>query len=149
MRKGESRELQLILFKLGDEVYSVELEKIREVINARNVLRLPRAAASVEGVMNLRGKVVPLIDLASYLGVEGGDKSKILIYSSNGRELGFLVTHIMGVVRVCKDDVRGGEYGRVSPVIKGFIVRKGSLVPVLDLDRIAHEVLESLGESRG
>lgn len=147
MPGDESRELLLMLLKIGNETYAVELTKIREVVKASSIVRVPHSNPMVEGVMNLRGKVVPLIDLASYLGTSAESKNKILIYSlTDGKELGFVVDHVLGVARVDKRNVQSAEFGQLSPVIKGFFVHDGSLIPILDLDRIAQEIASSLGD---
>ena len=73
-REGRAAErnqqrLQMINFTLGGDEYAVEIQKVREVINFRELTPLPKAPSFVKGIINLRGEVIPVIDLREKLGL--------------------------------------------------------------------------------
>ena len=153
---GLSNEAQLIVFKLGNSVYAVDIRNVREVIEAKEVVRLPRAPPYIEGIMNLRGHVVTLVNLAEALGEDGvlgseeGKKRKVLIsMDSNGRNsVGFIVDHVLGVLRVNSSDIEKPPIDS-GGLIKGVVKHEGKLIVVLDLNALLSEInLPGLGGER-
>ena len=153
---GLGNEVQLIVFKLGNSVYAVDIRNVREVIEAKEVVRLPRAPPYIEGIMNLRGHVVTLVNLAEALGEDGvlggeeGKKRKVLIsMDSNGRNsVGFIVDHVLGVLRVNSSDIEKPPIDS-GGLIKGVVKHEGKLIVVLDLNALLSEInLPGLGGER-
>jgi len=60
---NEIREIQVACFRLGDDIYAVDIMRIKEIIRPQKLASLPKAPSFVEGVLNLRGAVIPVIDL--------------------------------------------------------------------------------------
>ncbi len=150
---GLGNEVQLIVFKLGNSVYAVDIRNVREVIEAKEVVRLPRAPPYIEGIMNLRGHVVTLVNLAEALGEDGafsseeGKKRKVLIsMDSNERNsVGFIVDHVLGVLRVNSSDIEKPPIDS-GGLIKGVVKHEGKLIVVLDLNALLSEInLPGLG----
>lgn len=150
---GLGNEVQLIVFKLGNSVYAVDIRNVREVIEAKEVIRLPRAPPYIEGIMNLRGHVVTLVNLAEALGEDGAfsgeerKKRKVLI-SMNGstrNSVGFIVDYVLGVLRVNSSDIEKPPIDS-GGLIKGVVKHEGKLIIVLDLNALLSEInLPGLG----
>ena len=73
---GITSVMQYLTFKLGDEVFALDIAKVREVLDFSTVTRVPRMPAFMRGVINLRGSVVPVVDRRLKFGMERADKSK-------------------------------------------------------------------------
>jgi purine-binding chemotaxis protein CheW len=120
-----------VVFRLGRDRYALPLSAIREVVVAPvRYTRVPRAPAPVRGVVNLRGRVVPVIDLAMLLEVAraGERQERIILLELGRRELGLLITEIDGVEAIEKL----ASPSRGSQAVRG-VARLGALaVTVLD-----------------
>ena len=95
---------EYLTFKLAGEVHGLEILRVREIIRVMDVTRVPRAREHLRGVINLRGKVIPVVDLRLKLGMErgeGADQAVIVVvqHAWRGREMsvGFLVDEVLEV----------------------------------------------------
>lgn len=106
-------------FKLGAEEYGLEILKVREIIGMLPITRVPNKVAALRGVINLRGRIIPVLDLRLRFGLDAAsitDQSVIIVvqYSYGGGELtvGLLVDEVLEVVRLSADQVdTQPEYG--------------------------------------
>jgi purine-binding chemotaxis protein CheW len=101
---------QFVIFELGDESYGLPIASVEEVIRAPDKLtRLPRAPAFVEGVLNVRGRVIPVIDQRRRFGSAGAGarRGRIIVVRIGEAEAGFLVDGVSQVLRVPVDALRG------------------------------------------
>src|SRR5690554_3975500 len=71
--KTRAREGKYLTFKLGREEYGIEILKVREIIGYMSITAVPRAPEYIKGVINLRGQVIPVLDLRSRFGMESAD----------------------------------------------------------------------------
>ncbi len=99
-------------FKLADEEYGLEILKVREIIGLMDITRVPRTAEFIKGVINLRGKVEPVIDLRFKFGMEGiepTDQTVIIVvqYTSGGRDttMGILVDEVLEVLSIAPEEI--------------------------------------------
>ncbi|HET7753260.1 MAG TPA: chemotaxis protein CheW [Anaeromyxobacteraceae bacterium] len=95
--------VELCAFRVGEEEYVLDIRRIREIIHPQPVTAVPRAPAWMEGVIDLRGEVLPLIDVRKRLGLPprtSSRRAKILIVNVAGRILGLLVDAVSEVVRI-------------------------------------------------
>lgn len=152
-------EIQLITFKLGENVYAVDVKHVKEVVSLKKLVKIPRMPMHVEGVMNLRGKIITLINLASFLGVDSTvemqegehSKRKILIFSlSSGKDAGFIVDNVLGVLRVKKTDIEK-VVSSTDPAIEGVIKAEGEhILIVLNFPSLISELnLNNLDSTEG
>jgi purine-binding chemotaxis protein CheW len=98
-----SSTVELCAFRVGDEEYVIDLRRIREIVQPLPVTAVPRAPEFVEGVIDLRGEVVPLVDVRRRLGLpprSPGARPKMLIVNIAGRSLALLVDSVSEVVRI-------------------------------------------------
>lgn len=95
--------LQLVSFNLGDEEYGVDILKVQEINRMVHVTRVPKAPEFVEGVINLRGKVIPIVDLRKRFGLpaKAHDKNtRIIVVDIEGRTVGLVVDGVSEVLRL-------------------------------------------------
>lgn len=135
-------EEQLVVFELANEVYGVDISRVQEIIRMTTITRLPRAPEFVEGVINLRGKVIPVVDLKKRFGLEQGERTKssrIVVVDVGDHVIGMVVDAVSEVLRVPTEAVEPP-----SPVvttiesdyIRGIAKVEGRLIILLDLDRV-------------
>lgn len=140
-RETFSGALQLVSFKLGDEEYAVDILKVREIIRMQAVTRVPHAPDFIEGVINLRGKVIPVMDLRKRFGLKSAEHtrgSRIVVLQLD-RTLGVVVDAVSQVLRLAAENVEptppivstiSAEY------LKGVGKVEDRLIILLDVDKI-------------
>ncbi|EOS56717.1 MULTISPECIES: chemotaxis protein CheW [Paenibacillus] len=110
-------ELKVIVFKLGHEEYGIDVDKVQTIERMMPITRVPKTYSFVKGVINLRGVVIPVIDLRGRFGLpetEYTDQTRIIIVSANEMEVGFIVDSANDVIDLNTDlidsppDVVGG-----------------------------------------
>ena len=119
--KGES-EIRVVTFKLGNEQYGILVQNVREIIKARNYTKVPNAPSYLEGVINLRGQILPVINLKRLLNVETANESidmkldeedkakqssqaRIIVAELDEEDIGLLVDQVIGVMQVDKENI--------------------------------------------
>jgi len=98
--------LQLVSFKLGDEEFGIDILVVQEIIRMISITKVPNSPYYVEGVINLRGKVIPVIDLRVRLGMEKielKNSTRVIVIELEGRILGFIVDSVSEVLRISKN----------------------------------------------
>ena len=149
-----------ITFKLGNEEYGIELVKLRELIGLLEITRLPRARSHIRGLINLRGKVIPVVDLRVKFGMpraEPTHQSVIMVVQLDAGNAssttGILVDEVLEVRAIPKDEVEPApnlsEHVDMS-FIHGVGKVDSRVVFLLDIDRILRQdVSESLRSGEG
>ena len=101
-------EQQLVVFDLATESYGVDIGAVREIIRMQEITNVPRTPEFVEGVINLRGKVIPVVDLRKRFGLEVGEMSaedRIVVVDIGGNDIGVIVDAVNEVLRIFTDSV--------------------------------------------
>jgi purine-binding chemotaxis protein CheW len=101
-------ELQLVGFRLGEEEYGVGISQVQEIIRLPEITRVPKAPGFVEGVINLREKVLPIISLRKRFAledVEKADSQRIIVVNIDGVSTGMIVDSVSEVLRLPKDSI--------------------------------------------
>ncbi|MDF2721415.1 MAG: chemotaxis protein CheW [Paenibacillus sp.] len=152
-----AEELKVIVFSLAHEQYGVEVESVKTIERMQPLTRVPKTPAFVKGVINLRGIVVPIIDLRGRFGLDEGeytDNSRIIIVAVKDLEVGMIVDSANDVVDVNSDAIE------TPPEIVGGIRAKylrglakledGKLLVLLNLEEVLNKSeiiqLEQFGE---
>ena len=102
-KKQDDELLQLVTFSIGDEEFGVDILKVQEIIRTMEITKVPRAEDFVEGVINLRGKVIPIIDLRRRFGLvsKSHDKdTRIIVIEISNMIVGFVVDSVSEVLRI-------------------------------------------------
>jgi purine-binding chemotaxis protein CheW len=135
-------ENQIVIFELNGELYGVDIAAVESIIKMQTITRIPQSAEFVEGVTNLRGRILPVIDLRMRFGLPGHEadrNSRIVIVSLDAMEVGMIVDGVSEVVTLTD--------GMVGPVpkiatninarfITGIANFNDHLVILLDLARV-------------
>jgi len=138
----QNRGGQYLSFMLGSEEYAVDILRVREIRGLCPVTPLPNAPPHVQGVMNLRGTVVPVVDLRQALGLPKAELNKftvIIVLSVRNRTMGFVVDSVCEVLSLSPSDIETSpDLGtRVDANVVGGIARtEGRFVVLLEPDRI-------------
>jgi purine-binding chemotaxis protein CheW len=147
--------LQLVTFKLDRQKYAVDILKVQEINNMKEITSIPNAPAYLEGAINLRGKVIPVLNLRKKFGFEENANSelrKIVIMDVRGVIMGLIVDAVSDVLRVTRDVVEPPppvSSNVSSEFISGIAKLPEGLVILLDMDRLldAHEHKTVFGEA--
>lgn len=143
----ETKQLQFVSFLLGSEEYCVDIFEVQEIINLPTIKQIPGAPSFVDGIINLRGKIVPIIDFRKRLNLnvtEFTRHTRVVIVQVNNRVIGFIVDMVSGVFKIDEADIE------VTPdvvtsvnveYISGVAKLEHRLIIILDLDKIltSHE----------
>ncbi len=151
-KKQDAELLQLVTFSIGEEEFGVEILKVQEIIRTMEITKVPRAPEFVEGVINLRGKVIPIIDLRRRFGLTSKTHDKhtrIIVIEINNMIVGFIVDSVSEVLRVPAGTVEPPPpvvAGMESDYISGVGKLQDRLLILLDLDRLlSQDDLNELG----
>lgn len=131
-----------VTFGLASETYALPVSPVQEVLRVSSITRVPHAPQPIRGVTQLRGRVVPVIDLRQRLGLPSGDigrASRILIVSSRRRQLGLLADRVFQVVHLDLNRVQPPPEDVVtvrSDFIRGVYHQHDDLILMLDVDRV-------------
>jgi purine-binding chemotaxis protein CheW len=147
------REMQVVAFKVGREDFGVDVKKVEGVISLVDITRMPRAAPFVEGIINLRGQIVAVVDLAARLGVEAAERgaaTRIVVVEAQEVKVG-LVVESPEVINIDQDDIEASPMLATSEVnasfIRGVVKLGDRLLILLDVDRVlSDEERTDIGE---
>ena len=95
--------LQLVTFRIGNEELGIDIQKVQEINRMIEITKIPNTPAHVEGVVNLRGKIIPIISLRTKLGFGEAERDKatrIMVVEIDGNVLGFIVDSVSEVLRI-------------------------------------------------
>lgn len=130
-----------LVFTLGTEAYAIDVTAVREIIGAVPITRVPGLPDSVRGVINLRGKIIPVADLRIRFHIEAvdhGHRTCIVVVHARGAEFGLVVDRVLEVAHIAQQDIEPPpEFGtNVQPDYLLGIARNGSCVQLLlDVER--------------
>jgi purine-binding chemotaxis protein CheW len=105
-KTDNSELLQLVSFKIGNEEFGVDILKVQEINKLTTITKVPNTQEFIEGVINLRGRIIPVVNLRSRLGIEKkqNDKnSRIVVVELTNNTIGFLVDAVSEVLRIPKN----------------------------------------------
>lgn len=132
-----SGEQALVVFQLGEEEYALDVERVREVVKVDRITRVPGAPAYVRGIINLRGRVVPVIDLRERLGLNAApsERPRIMVVEDGAALVGMLVDRASEVLRLRPGQVQPPDEilqeGDSSRFVEAVANLEGRLVVVL------------------
>ncbi len=137
-----SGETQLVVFDLAGEYYGVDIGDVREIIRMQTVTRVPGAPLYVEGVINLRGQVIPVVDLRKKLNLtvsEQTAESRIVWLTIKGQDVGVIVDAVTEVLRIPLTSVEPPS-SMVSDIdtdyLRGIAKLETRLIILLDLTKV-------------
>ena len=141
-REGVRQEIQLACFRIGTEMYALDIMRIREIIRPQRLTPVPKAPPFIEGVINLRGAVVPVVDLRKRFEQPAAGperRTRILICALAGKVIGLMVDEVDEVRRYTRQEIQPSPQflrGRGSEFFLGVCRRDDQLVMLIDLEKI-------------
>ena len=152
-KKQEDEIFQLVTFSIGEEEFGVDILKVQEIIRTMEITKVPRAQSFVEGVINLRGKVIPIIDLRRRFGLasKAHDKhTRLIVIEMDVMIVGFVVDSVSEVLRIPASTVEPPPpvvAGLESEYINGVGKLQDRLLILLDLNKLlSREDMELLSQ---
>jgi purine-binding chemotaxis protein CheW len=140
-----SEMLQLVTFKLAGQKYAVDILKVQEINNIKEITTIPNAPPFLEGAINLRGKVIPVLNLGKKFGfdhTEINDLAKIVIMDIRGVIMGIIVDSVSDVLRIPRELVEPPppvSSNISTKFISGIAKLDEELVILLDMDKLLDE----------
>ena len=138
----KSEILQLVTFMIGNEEFAVDILYVQEINRMISITRVPNSPDYVEGVINLRGRVIPVVDMRLKLGIEKKSfdhNTRIVVVDVNSTVLGFIVDAVKEVLRIPAEVIEIPPE-LISGVNKDYIKAVGKLedrlIILIDLDKI-------------
>ena len=139
------KELQVVGFRIGEETFGVRIGSVREIVRVPEITSVPNAPDTIEGVINLRGKIIPVMDLRKRFGIEAvqpDKKNRILVVELDNKLLGLIVSSASEVLKIPPSEIAApgtvfaeGESSYVTGVGK----LKGRLIILLDIARLLRQ----------
>ncbi len=134
--------VQLVAFFLENEEFAAEIGQVREVMKVVNITPLPRSFNYIEGVINLRGEIIPVVDLRKRFGLpteERDNSSRIIIVELVDDDIGLIVDSVTEVIRISRDSIQpppDNVAGARTDLIKGVGKINDRLIIILNLEKI-------------
>ncbi len=137
-------ELQLVSFKLGEEEFGIIIDNVQEIIRMKPLTHIPGASQFVDGVIDLRGNILPVIDLRKKLNLppkEADELTRIIVINLGNINTGIIVDTVLEVLRISKEEVKSPPslLGSEVKFIEGIIKRDFRLIILLDVKNILTE----------
>lgn len=139
---------QLVVFNLGFEEYAVNISYAQEILRIPKITRIPNVPNFVEGIINLRGKVIPIFDLKKRFGIdesERGIDSRLLILELDGIRLGIIVDDVSEVIKMESDSIEHlvNEMAGISKnSIEGISILGERIIIILNILKLKTEIFK-------
>jgi purine-binding chemotaxis protein CheW len=157
VRKGEedAEDMQIgryLTFSIGDVMFGIEMQFITEIIGMQTITELPDMPAYMKGIINLRGKIIPVLDVRLLFGKETrqfDDRTCVIVIDIAGIPIGLIVDRVSEVVNISAEDVLEvpKANGQNSRFIKNIGKTENGVVLILDCEKILSEQeIETIGD---
>lgn len=136
---------ELIAFRIGDQEFCVDIMAVREIRGWTPATPLPRSPSFMKGVINLRGAVLPIIDLGVRFGLTTSEPTArhvIMVAHIGGRLVGLLVDAVSDIIQLRDEEIQTTPdvaSDQVKAFVKGIFALDGRMISLIELDRIVPE----------
>jgi purine-binding chemotaxis protein CheW len=137
-----AKELQIVGFRIGRETFGLPISLVHEIVRPPEITNVPHAPDYVEGVMNLRGRIVPVIDLRRRFGgaaIENSRKNRVLVVDVESRAVGLIVDSASEVLKISDAQIEPPPNvltDAATSYVTGVAKHQGRLIILVDLRRI-------------
>lgn len=134
--------IQIVTFKINLEEYGLEILRVQEIVRLPHITRLPKAPIFIKGVINLRGNIIPILDLRVKFGLEPikySDTTRVIVVEIMDKKIGMIVDNVSQVVRVPKKSIAPAPpmvSGISEKYLEGVIRLEDRLIILLNVDDI-------------
>jgi purine-binding chemotaxis protein CheW len=138
------KDLQVVGFRIGNETFGVRIGSVREIVRVPEITAVPSAPETVEGVINLRGKIIPVMDLRKRFGqaqIHPDKKNRILVVELENKLVGLIVNAASEVLKIAPSEIEapGNLFSEgESSYVTGVGKLKGRLIILLDIAKLLH-----------
>ncbi len=133
-------EEQLVIFQLNEQQYALPIQETQEIIRMTAITQVPNTRHYVEGIINLRGSIVPVINLNKRLGLmvnEYNDATRIIVVEHEGQKVGMIVDNVLEVGRFTEDEIEPPAVaGDNVDYLKGVVKKGDRLWLLLNLTKV-------------
>ena len=146
MAEAKSDGVQWVQFRLGQEEYAVMATQVQEIVRSAAITLIPNMPEFVKGICNLRGKIIPLLDLKERFAVHGEtdlQQARIIVAHVESQMVGFTVDAVVGVIRIPPDSIEAVPENLPKidvEYITGVAKISGHLVLLLNMDKILKNI---------
>lgn len=144
-QKQDATDLELLSFRVGEQEYSVDIMSVREIRGWTRATPLPHSAPYVRGVINLRGAVLPILDLACRLDLgttETTERNVIIVVHVRGQSIGLLVDAVSDILSIPRSELQPPPdmlSDASNSFVRSLTVVEGRMLRILDLDSVHPE----------
>lgn len=147
-------DLHLVTFRVGNELFGVPISAVQEIVRVPAIAHIPQSPEFVEGVINLRGRVITVVDMRKRLGqpplADRTNKGRILVVEAGGRLVGVIVDEVAEVLKLSEEHVEPAPpmvAGLSNQYIKGVGKLKDDLLILIEIEKIlTTDQLEAIDE---
>jgi|Deesub1362B_J571_1020462.scaffolds.fasta_scaffold11005_2 purine-binding chemotaxis protein CheW len=136
----KSGEMQLVVFRVGKEEYGLDIQEVKEIIKMQEITEIPNAPEFIEGVINLRGQITPVMDMRRRLNAETekiGKDTRIVIVETEGSNIGIVVDSVTGVIHMSERDISPPPVGGENEFVKGVgKMKDNKLLILIDINKM-------------
>ena len=138
------KDLQVVGFRIGNETFGVRIGSVREIVRVPEITAVPSAPETIEGVINLRGKIIPVMDLRKRFGqsdIQPDKKNRILVVELENKLVGLIVNAASEVLKIAPSEIEapGSLFAEgESSYVTGVGKLKGRLIILLDIAKLLH-----------
>ena len=131
--------MQIVVFKLGDEHFAVETERVQSINDIMGITRVPKAPSYIKGLINLRGSIKSLVDINLLLDVTPGtEQNNIIILTIEDEEIGITVDEVEEVLDIDEKNIQklANDNNKSRNYIKVIINYEDKLLTIIDIDKL-------------
>ena len=131
--------MQIVVFKLGDEHFAVETDRVQSINDIMSITKVPKATSYIKGLINLRGSIKSLVDLNLLLDVNhGNEQNSIIILTVEDEEIGISVDEVEEVLDIDEKNIQklDKDNDKAQPYIKGILNYEDKLLTIIDIDKL-------------
>ena len=135
-------EQQLVVFGLGKEEFGIDISRVREIVRLQNITAIPQSLDFVEGIVNLRGQIVPIVDLRCRFGqglTETTPLHIVIIVQIGGRQVGLIGDRVLDIVSVDASQIqkvpRTGN-AQQTDFLSGLVTHDNVMIALIDLPNL-------------
>ena len=138
-------EVQLVIFNLCNEEYGIDIMQVKEIVNYMEPVKIPNAPDFIEGIINLRSEIIPIINLKKRFNIEGQSKNeenRIIVMNINEKKVGFVVDNASEVISIDNENIEPAP-DIVTGIDRKYITGIGKygdgILIILELDKLFSE----------
>lgn len=130
--------MQIVVFKLGEEHFAVETERVQSINDMMTITEVPKAPKYIKGLINLRGNIKSLVDIHLLLNMQSNDEQNniIILKVKEEEEIGITVDEVEEVLDIEEKNIQKTDNKQDKQYVKGIVNQNGKLLTIIDIDNL-------------